>query len=226
MESRKGSIADSASTWSNSAYSNGMNTYATALSPPPLRRVQTSLGLRKWGFRKNSIASTNSTLKEGSVAIRESVTYPSESEFEKTIEKGTAQVGRRQPIKARLVDLGRKVQSIAHNNSLRHIPLINTPVSPTSSATAVDTQSPSQVTHRTNTSHEAATDIYHDTHSDTAYESRARSPAPREPLLSFRDRIPGGRFNLSAEKLQDELSAYKKTYNRRKARRSCGCWGL
>ncbi|KAI2631384.1 hypothetical protein GGS26DRAFT_591265 [Hypomontagnella submonticulosa] len=195
MDSRNGSTADSTSTWSNSAYSHGTNTYTTALSPPPLRRAQAGYGLRKWGFRKDSIASTNSTLKEGSVAIRESVTYPSESEFEKSIEKGTAQIGRRQPIKARLVDLGRKVQSIAQSGSSRRGPATDTPASPASSGTAGGAQWPNQATHHITTSREAVTDMYHDAQTDFARHSRARSPAPRERPLSFRDRIPGTRFN-------------------------------
>ncbi|KAI1099455.1 hypothetical protein F4804DRAFT_83451 [Jackrogersella minutella] len=90
---------------SDSGYSSRTTTY-----PAPARTSQASVSSRTWIFGKT--ANQGRTLKPPDpAALRDSVAYPSGSEFEDTIEMGTAKTGRRVPSKPRLVDLGGRLRT-------------------------------------------------------------------------------------------------------------------
>ncbi|OTA65981.1 hypothetical protein K449DRAFT_255932 [Hypoxylon sp. EC38] len=168
-----------------------------------------------WGFGREPVIEPirrySYFSKRESVIIRDSVAYPSESEFEATIKEGTAQTGRRTSIKPRLVDLDRirrKIRRIKRSGS--HRGSTTETVSTTSIGGVSEAGHFEQVTLSPITSRQAVTEMYHETQNDIMLQTTAPSPSPppREPPKLFRDRTRTRDFNQTARNLEDGFSNY------------------
>ncbi|KAI4861129.1 hypothetical protein F4820DRAFT_452224 [Hypoxylon rubiginosum] len=120
---------------------------------------QPSSSTRRWGFgRSQNRNSAYYSDRENRVSIRSSVTYPSDTTFEATIVKGTAQTGQRYQAKTQLIDLGRPRRKSWGPEEQ----------SPQSSHTVAETASLPVSRHDSEeeaedqfTDHQAATEMYH-----------------------------------------------------------------
>ncbi|KAI1398601.1 hypothetical protein F4819DRAFT_489380 [Hypoxylon fuscum] len=96
----------------NSDEPDGSKLYAAPPTPAQPPNPQARSGLRKWGLRQIPVQdpgcdNISTRGNRGSVVLRSSVAYPSDSTFEASIVSGTAQTGLRYPTKPRLIDLSR-----------------------------------------------------------------------------------------------------------------------
>ncbi|KAI0165334.1 hypothetical protein GGR52DRAFT_575422 [Hypoxylon sp. FL1284] len=116
---------------------------------------QTTLSARRWGFgRSQNRDSARSQDLESRAPIRNSVTYPSDSTFEATIVKGTAQMGQRYRNKTQLVDLGRPERR--KESSETRVPESSHSVAETKSLSPSEDSLEDQVSN-----HRVATEMYH-----------------------------------------------------------------
>ncbi|KAI1771525.1 hypothetical protein F4818DRAFT_445214 [Hypoxylon cercidicola] len=132
---------------------------------------QASSSSRRWGFgRSQNRNSAYSYLSDRGVSIRSSVTYPSDSTFEATIVKGTAQTGQRYQSKTQLIELGRPRRKSwgpgQQSSQSSHTVAETASLSPSEHISK--DQAEDQVTN-----HQAATEMYHN-----AIAPMAKTPAP------------------------------------------------
>ncbi|KAI2616783.1 hypothetical protein GGR54DRAFT_221659 [Hypoxylon sp. NC1633] len=201
----------------------------TGASPasPPARSQRVCPSSRKWSFGKEPRPRNASVSSREPVMLRDSVRYPTDSTFEDTVEKGTAQTGRRQAAKPQLVNLGhlrRKVRSMRQSMSHRSSTTlaVEKTASPQSQAPEVHRHSVHNIPYQP-TIRQAATEMYHDTHIELARMTRTeyQSPSPRVPPMEFRDKIPGRHFSKDDGNLQDECKCYRKAWGTRAKRSGC-----
>ncbi|KAI0848804.1 hypothetical protein F5Y00DRAFT_81810 [Daldinia vernicosa] len=205
MEDRPGSATDSCST---------LSFYAT-----PVQSPQTTARPQIWMLRRDPDLGSDRFSKRESVVIRDSIAYPSESSFEDTIIKGTAQTGQRNPSKPRLIDLDRIRRKMRSATTRRG--------SQRSTATDTSTLSlgcwlsemrpPEQVMLSPITSQRAVTEMYHASQSDIMVRSRTRASSLRERETTLRF-VNGARGGQSSETVgntphESELSGYTLTDN-------------
>ncbi|KAI1645301.1 uncharacterized protein F4817DRAFT_188489 [Daldinia loculata] len=206
MEERHDSAADSGST---------LSFYATSGQSP-----QATTHPQIWMLRRDPELGSDRFSKRESVVIRDSVAYPSESSFEDTIIKGTAQTGQRNPSKPRLIDLDRirrKMRSATTRRGSQRSTATDTSTL-SLGCWLSDMRPPEQIMLSPITSQRAVTEMYHASQSDIMLHSRARASSLREEqetTLRFQNGARGGQSSetVGNTPYESELSGYTLTQN-------------
>ncbi|KAI1468329.1 uncharacterized protein F4812DRAFT_362848 [Daldinia caldariorum] len=213
MEDRRSSDTDSGSTLS--FYS------IPTQSPQPTARPLI------WMRRRDTDFGSDCFSKRESVVIRDSIAYPSESSFEDTIIKGTAETVQRNPSKPRLIDLDyirRKMRSATGRRGSQWSDTTDTSVS-SFSGWFSEIRPPEPILLSPITSQRAVTEMYHESQSDIEIHSRARASSlqgpetPLPPQSGEQGEQTGETVRNSSH--ESELSAYSATQNLRQQKRSC-----
>ncbi|KAI0121960.1 hypothetical protein F4814DRAFT_438125 [Daldinia grandis] len=205
MEDRYGNATDSGST---------LSFYAT-----PAQSPQATTHPQVWMLRRDPDLGSDRYSKRESIVIRDSVAYPSESSFEDTIIKGTAQTGQRNPSKPQLIDLDRIRRRLRSATTRR-----GSQRSTTTDTSALslgcwlsELRPPEQIVLSPITSQRAVTEMYHASQSDIMLHSRARASSlgDRETSLRFQHRVRGRRSGETVGNSPHEsgLSGYTLTHN-------------
>ncbi|KAK6953337.1 hypothetical protein Daesc_005640 [Daldinia eschscholtzii] len=214
MEERRGSIADSGSILS-------FYTAPAQQSPQPTARPQI------WMRRRDTDFGSDCFSKRESVVIRDSIAYPSESSFEDTIVKGTAQTLQRNPSKPRLIDLDyirRKMLGATTRRGSQQSTKTDTSGSSSFTGWFPEMRPPEPIVLSPITSQRAVTEMYHESQSDIVTYSRARASSLRGPETPLQLQS-GARGRQSGETVrssyESERSDYSVTQNIRQHKRSC-----
>ncbi|KAI8958438.1 hypothetical protein F5Y11DRAFT_360017 [Daldinia sp. FL1419] len=212
MEESRPSFADSAST---------ISFYATAPQSPQAAAARPQIWMLR---RRDPELASDRFSKRESVVIRDSIAYPSESSFEDTIIKGTAQTGLRSPSKPRLIDLDylrRKMRSATTRRGSA-----TTEGSGSSFGSWIcEIRQPEPVMLSPITSQRAVTEMYHESQSDIVLHSRTRDSTLRgqDTPLRYQSGGGGGRSSETVGNTphESELSGYTFTQNESRPRRTC-----
>ncbi|KAI1654463.1 hypothetical protein F4813DRAFT_392716 [Daldinia decipiens] len=203
MEDRRGSAADSGST---------ISFYAT-----PAQNPQTTARPQIWMLRRDPDLGSDCFSKRDSIVIRDSVAYPSESSFEDTIIKGTAQTGQRNPSKPQLIDLDhirRKMRSATTRRGSQRSTRTDTSTL-SLGCWLSDMRPPEHIMLSPITSQRAVTEMYHESQSDIVLHSRVRASSlrERETTLRFQSGTRGGQSSetIGNTPHESELSGYTLT---------------
>ncbi|KAI2603056.1 uncharacterized protein GGS25DRAFT_526093 [Hypoxylon fragiforme] len=227
MEDNRGSIGETNSTHSyytaSAAATAATFVTATAVTAPASpSSARAAPGPRIWGLRKGSVTSEcTCPSNRGSVALRDSVAYPSsDSTFEASIIKGTAQACQCHPSKPRLIDLDNlrlKVKdlrrSMSRNNSIAE--------ETSSWSRDIELSPPQHIVIHPPTEQRTATDMSNETQSDSFKVAKTRSPSLLIPPKRFRDKIRSKHFNRTPENLELECPGHTEVQNERRIK---GVW--
>ncbi|OTB00800.1 hypothetical protein M426DRAFT_15155 [Hypoxylon sp. CI-4A] len=190
MDNRQGSIVDSNSSESYHTAPTSPISPGSVLSPAQSPAPARPSGDRRWTFGREPNAESDRRSKRDSV-IRESVVYPSESEFEATIEKGTAQTGQRSPTKPRLVNLShirRKVRSLRRPSiATETTASTSSPPSPSALREAIELSRLEQETIKSKTDHQDTDDVF-EAPGGIMLRRITESPASRDTPRPSRDK--------------------------------------